>query len=76
MVTALPTEVTQADLLSDLQKMFNLYFYVTPQDPNLIYIEPFNDFYSQPVLDWSSKVDQLARHEITLGDVNANKSYV
>ena len=74
MVTALPTDVTQADLLSDLQKMFNLYFYVTPQDPNLIYIEPFNDFYSQPVLDWSSKVDQLGRHEITLGDVNANKS--
>lgn len=74
MVTALPTDVTQADLLSDLQKMFNLYFYVTPQDPNLIYIEPFNDFYSQPAADWSSKVAQLGRHEITLGDVNANKS--
>ena len=74
MVTALPTDITQADLLNDLQKMFNLYFYATSQDPNLIYIEPFNDFYSQPVLDWSSKVDQLGRHEITLGDVNANKS--
>jgi len=74
MVTALPTDITQADLLSDLQKMFNLYFYVSPQDPRLIYIEPFNDFYSKPVLDWSKKVDEFGKHQITLGDINANKS--
>jgi len=42
MRTALPADTLQIDLLADLQKMFNLYFYQSPLDPTLLYIEPFN----------------------------------
>lgn len=33
MRTALPADTLQIDLLADLQKMFNLYFYQSPKDP-------------------------------------------
>ena len=74
MRTALPTDITQADLLSDLQKMFNLYFYQAPEDPNLIYIEPFKDFYTSGSVDWSSKIDQSEPHQITMGDPEKRKA--
>ena len=44
MRTALPADVKQSDLLQDLQKMFNLQFMPDPQDPKLLYIEPWKDF--------------------------------
>jgi hypothetical protein len=69
----LPPEITQADLLSDLQKMFNLYFYQSPEDPSLIYIEPFEDFYTSGSVDWTQKVDQNEEHLITAGDPEARK---
>lgn len=74
MRTALPTDITQADLLSDLQKMFNLYFYQAPEDPNLIYIEPFKDFYTSGSVDWSAKIDQSEPHQITMGDPEKRKA--
>jgi hypothetical protein len=73
MVRALPPEITQADLLSDLQKMFNLYFYQSPEDPSLIYVEPFEDFYTSGSVDWTQKVDQNGEHLITAGDPEARK---
>jgi hypothetical protein len=73
MVRALPPEITQADLLSDLQKMFNLYFYQSPVDPSLIYVEPFEDFYTSGSVDWTQKVDQNGEHLITAGDPEARK---
>lgn len=73
MVNALPPEITQADLLSDLQKMFNLYFYQSPEDPSLIYVEPFVDFYSSGSVDWTQKIDQNGQHLITAGDPEARK---
>jgi hypothetical protein len=74
MKTALPPDITQADLLSDLQKMFNLYFYQAPEDDKLIYIEPFNDFYTSGVVDWTQKVDQQGEHVLTMGDPQMRKT--
>jgi hypothetical protein len=72
MRTALPADVKQSDLLQDLQKMFNLQFMPDPQDPKLLYIEPWKDFYSSgSVVDWSQKSDENAEQVLTNGDPNA-----
>jgi len=71
MRTALPADVKQSDLLQDLQKMFNLQFMPDSQDPKLLYIEPWKDFYSSGVVDWSQKSDENAEQNITNGDPNA-----
>ena len=72
MRTALPADVKQSDLLQDLQKMFNLQFMPDPQDPKLLYIEPWKDFYSsRSVVDWSQKSDENAEQNLTNGDPNA-----
>jgi hypothetical protein len=76
MRTALPADTLQIDLLSDLQKMFNLYFYQSPLDPTLIYIEPFVDFYSDTeVVDWSQKSDEAQEMQITTGDTELRKQF-
>lgn len=71
---ALPMDIKQSDFLSDLQKMFNLYFYVSPLDPKLIYIEPFNDFYTSGSVDWTEKVDEKAKQLINMGDPEMRKT--
>jgi hypothetical protein len=71
MRTALPADVKQSDLLQDLQKMFNLQFMPDPQDPKLLYIEPWKDFYASGSLDWSQKSDENAEQNLTNGDPNA-----
>jgi len=76
MRTALPADVKQSDLLVDLQKMFNLYFMPDAQDPKLLYIEPFKDFYSSGVVDWTQKVDENQEQVLTNGDPNQYKSLV
>jgi hypothetical protein len=73
MIKALPPDITQADLLSDLQKMFNLYFYQSPTDPDLIYIEPFNTFYSSGSVNWTDKIDNTDKHLLQMGDPQARK---
>jgi len=75
MRTALPADTLQIDLLSDLQKMFNLYFYQSPLDPTLIYIEPFNEFYTSGVVDWSQKSDEAQEMTITMGDPELRKQF-
>ena len=76
MRTALPADVKQSDLLIDLQKMFNLYFMPDAQDPKLLYIEPFKDFYSSTVLDWSQKADENQEQVLTNGDPNQYKELI
>ena len=76
MRTALPADVKQSDLLQDLQKMFNLYFYQSPLDPKLIYIEPFTSFYNTTRLDWSQKSDENAEMTVLMGDPSSKKRYV
>jgi hypothetical protein len=53
--------------------MFNLYFYQSPTDPDLIYIEPFNTFYSSGSVDWTMKVDNTDKHLLQMGDPQARK---
>ncbi|NDG19092.1 MAG: hypothetical protein EB117_12580 [Betaproteobacteria bacterium] len=76
MRTALPADVKQSDLLVDLQKMFNLYFMPDAQDPKLLYIEPFKDFYSNTVNDWSQKADENQEQLLTNGDPNQYKELI
>ena len=76
MQKGLPMDVRQIDFLQDLQKMFNLYFYQSPQDPKLIYIEPFTSFYASSVLDWSQKSDENAEMTVLMGDPSSKKRYV
>jgi hypothetical protein len=75
MRTALPADTLQIDLLADLQKMFNLYFYQSPQDPSLIYIEPWTTFYSSVVVDWSQKSDENAEMTMVCGDPELRKRF-
>ena len=75
MRTALPADTLQIDLLADLQKMFNLYFYQSPQDPQLIYIEPWTTFYTSGVVDWSQKSDENAEMTMTCGDPELRKRF-
>jgi len=76
MRTALPADVKQSDLLQDLQKMFNLYFMPDPADPKNLIVEPWVDFYSSGVVDWSQKSDENAEQSITNGDPNQYKIIV
>jgi hypothetical protein len=76
MRTALPADVKQSDLLQDLQKMFNLQFMPDPQDPKLLYIEPWKDFYTSGVVDWSQKSDENQEQVLTNGDPNAYTNIV
>jgi hypothetical protein len=75
MRTALPADTLQIDLLADLQKMFNLYFYQSPQDPSLIYIEPWTTFYSSGSVDWSQKSDENAEMTMICGDPELRKRF-
>jgi hypothetical protein len=75
MRTALPADTLQIDLLADLQKMFNLYFYQSPQDPSLIYIEPWTTFYSSGSMDWSQKSDENAEMTMVCGDPELRKRF-
>jgi hypothetical protein len=75
MRTALPADTLQIDLLADLQKMFNLYFYQSPQDSSLIYIEPWTTFYSSGGVDWSQKSDENAEMTMVCGDPELRKRF-
>jgi len=76
MRTALPADVKQGDLLQDLQKMFNLHIMADSQDPKLLYIEPWVDFYASGAVDWSQKADENAEHILTNGDPNASTNLI
>jgi len=76
MRTALPADVKQGDLLQDLQKMFNLHIMADSQDPKLLYIEPWVDFYSSGSVDWSQKADENAEQILTNGDPNASTNLI
>jgi len=70
--TGISPTIKQIDLLADLQKMFNLYFYANPQNPKEILIEPFDTFYNQTPVDWTQKIDTSRPQFIQCGDP-ANK---
>jgi len=76
MRTAIPADVKQSDLLQDLQKMFNLHIMADAQDPKLLYIEPWVDFYASGVVDWSQKADENVEQILTNGDPNASTNLI
>jgi hypothetical protein len=76
MTYALPSDVKQSDLLSDLQKMFNLYFMPEPDNPKTIRIEPWGSFYTNNVQDWSLKSDENSEIKIIPQDPNAVSNYI
>jgi hypothetical protein len=50
-------DITQAELLRNLIKMFNLYIYSDRTNANNLIIEPFDLFYNQTNINWDKKVD-------------------
>lgn len=76
MASTLPATIKQIDLLSDLQKMFNLYFMISPENPKKIIIEPFDSFYTNNSLDWSKKIDASKEIQITCGDPENRKRFI
>jgi hypothetical protein len=58
MNTAIPINVKQKDYVMSLVKMFNLYIQPDTQNNKNLIIEPRDDFYSNVVTDWSSKLDK------------------
>jgi hypothetical protein len=57
----IPKNILQIDFFSSIIKLFNLYVYEDKNTPNLLYIEPFTDFYDNNSLnakDWSNKIDR------------------
>jgi hypothetical protein len=76
MRTALPADVKQSDLIQDLQKMFNLHIMADAQDPKLLYIEPWVDFYASGAVDWSQKSDENQEQILTNGDPNASTNLI
>jgi hypothetical protein len=55
----IPRNVTQADFLKWIVKMFNLYIYEDKDKANHVIIEPFIDFYNgATVEDWDAKLDR------------------
>jgi hypothetical protein len=49
-------DISQADFISDIKSLFNLYFY-TNEIERKVYIEPRDEYYSGTGEDWSDKVD-------------------
>jgi len=56
--------------------MFNLHIMADAQDPKLLYIEPWVDFYASGVVDWSQKADENAEQILTNGDPNASTNLI
>jgi hypothetical protein len=59
-----PTNIKQVDYLMSLVKMFNLYIDIDKDSINNLIIEPYNDFMSNNVLDWTMKLDHSRQIEI------------
>jgi hypothetical protein len=56
----LPKNIRQIDFLVGIVKLFNLYVYEDKNDPFLIYITPYIDFYSKNTsnaIDWTHKLN-------------------
>ncbi len=61
-------EIKLADIIKDLSKLFNLNFESVGN--NTLKIEPYKDFISDTVLDWSKKVDMS---EVVIEPINIPK---
>ena len=59
-------DLKAVDFIKGIQEQFNLVFWADTENPNKVYIEPYNTYIeSGNVLDWSDKVDYSQKWEIT-----------
>lgn len=54
---SIPKQIKKKDFFKSIIQMFNLYIEPSADNPNILKIEPRNDFYTSDVNDWSSKLD-------------------
>lgn len=75
MNSVLPQTIKQADFLSSIFKMFNLYVDNDPIQTNKLIIEPRDDYYASSgttTLDWSYKLDYSKAYELKpMGDLES-----
>ena len=66
-------EIKQLDFIKAVKQLFNLHLY-TDTATRTVYVEPRDDFYSGPVLDWTDKVDYSKTFEMEElgGDLGSN----
>ena len=66
----LPSDIKQADFLSSIIKMFNLYVSVDELDSKKLKIEPRDDYFTSDIVDLTTKIDVSRGVEIKpLGDL-------
>jgi len=72
---AIPEQIKIKDFFTSIIKMFNLYIEQDKNQPNLLLIDPRNEFYSSGVVvDWSAKLDMMQDLEIfPMGELDAVK---
>lgn len=61
MNSVIPKNIRQIDFLLAIVKMFNLYVYEDKYDTNLIYLEPYINYYSTDsanAVDWTGKLNR------------------
>ncbi len=54
---ALPTNIKQRDFLKSIMQIFNLYCDFDRDNKNNLIIEPYNDFFTNTVVDWNNRTD-------------------
>ena len=64
-----PKKIKQSDFVGSIIKRFNLYLESDSIDPNLIYIEPRDDYYTDVKVDVSTKVDRSK--EVVISPIGA-----
>ena len=58
MSSTIPKKIKQKDFIMSIFKMFNLYIQPDPTNNKNLLIEPRDDFYSNDIIDWSTKIDK------------------
>jgi hypothetical protein len=71
---AIPKDILQSDFLSSIIKTFKLFIEPDGDNSKKLVIEPRDSFYSNSVLDWTSKVDISRDIDITpMGELNSKR---
>lgn len=72
MNSMLPRNIKCADFLKSIIKMFNIYFDVSKTNNKELKLEPRDDYYSNNVIDWTSKLD--LNKDLIINPMNTLKS--
>jgi hypothetical protein len=67
----IPSNTLKTDFIRSIIRLFNLQVQLDKNNPNNYLIETWNDFYNQPVIDWTGKHDENSETQITpVGELN------